>query len=155
MWWYPHSESWVGSQFYPILHGDRYSLLKAVLKDDVELIDKIVDENKFDINSPLDLLQGVNAATIAAEYDKLEMLHYLHLKGADINNGSGKFKITPLMAAVNRWNPWIVEYLLEQGVDQSVKDVFGFTALDKAKARNLKTITIMLKNPPKVNSEEI
>lgn len=121
---------WQGSQFYPVMHGDRYSLLKAVLRDDIELIDQIIDEKKFDIDSPLELLRGLNAVAIAAEFDKLEMLHYLHLKGANINKGSGIFKLTPLMTATMKWNTRCVEYLLENGVDINAKDTLGLTAFD-------------------------
>ena len=80
--------------------------------EDIEAIDKIVDEKKFDINAPIELCWGLNAAAIAAEADKLEMLHYLYLKGANISQGSGKYQITPMMAAVNKWNTRCVEFLL-------------------------------------------
>ena len=56
------------------------------------------------------------------------MLHLLDLYGADLSSGVGKFKTTPLMAALAKWNVRIIDYLMERGVDPSVKDSFGFTA---------------------------
>lgn len=50
------------------------------------------------------------------------------------------------MAASERWNARIVDYLLERGVDPTVKDKFGFTALRKAELRNLRTISLMIKS---------
>lgn len=73
------------------------------------------------------------------------MLHLLDLYGADLSIGVGKFNNTPLMSALSRWNVRIIDYLMERGVDPTVKDSFGFTALRKAEIRNLRTIGSMLK----------
>jgi hypothetical protein len=73
------------------------------------------------------------------------VLHLLDLYGADLNSGVGKFNTTPLMSALSRWNVRIIDYLMERGVDPTVKDSFGFTALRKAEIRNLRTIGGMLK----------
>ena len=48
------------------------------------------------------------------------------------------------MEAQHRWDVRIVDYLMERGVDPKVKDVYGFTAKNKAKIRNLRTIHSML-----------
>ena len=97
------------------------------------------------INDPVDHDQKFSAATLACHLDKLEVLHLLDLYGADLNLGVGKFNNTPLMAALSRWNVRIIDYLMERGVDPTVKDSFGFTALRKAEIRNLRTISSMLK----------
>jgi len=76
--------------------------------------------------------------------DKLEVLHFLDLKGADLSAPSGKFKFTPLMTGLMSWNVRIIDYLMERGVDPYVKDKYGFTALQKAKIKNFKTIHSML-----------
>lgn len=64
--------------------------------------------------------------------------------GADLSSGFGKFKTTPLMAALAKWNVRIIDYLMERGVDPTVQDSFGFTAKRKAEIRNLRTISSML-----------
>ena len=72
------------------------------------------------------------------------MVHFCDMKGADLNDGAGKFANTPLMVATNRWNVRIVDYLIERGVDPFRKDSFGFTATRKAQIKNLRTIGSML-----------
>jgi hypothetical protein len=49
------------------------------------------------------------------------------------------------MTATNRWNVRVVDYLIERGVDPTVEDTFGFTAMRKAEIKNLRTIASMLK----------
>ncbi len=83
---------------------------------------------------------------MACYLDKLEVLHFLDLHNADLSQGAGRFNNTPLMTALSKWNVRIIDYLLERGVDSSVKDSFGFTALKKAELRNLRTISLMLKS---------
>ena len=48
------------------------------------------------------------------------------------------------MTAVMRWNVRIIDYLMERGVDPYVKDKFGFTAKQKAKYKQFRTIYSML-----------
>jgi len=66
--------------------------------------------------------------------------------GADLSAGAGKFKQTPLMAALSKWNVRIIDYLMERGVDPYQKDTYGFTACRKAEIRQLRTIHAMLKD---------
>ena len=82
--------------------------------------------------------------SLACHLDKLEVLHCLDLHGADLSSGTGQFGNTPLMEALHRWDVRIIDYLMERGVDPSVKDTYGFTAKQKAKIRNLRTIHSML-----------
>jgi ankyrin repeat protein len=70
--------------------------------------------------------------SLACHLDRLEILHYLDLRGADLNSGAGKQRFSPLMVSVMRWNVRIIDYLLERGVDPYEKDCYGFTALRKA-----------------------
>lgn len=74
----------------------------------------------------------------------MEILHFLDLRGADLSAGAGKHGNTPLMAALMNWNVRVIDYLTERGVDPGVKDSYGFTALRKAKIKNLRTIQSML-----------
>ena len=106
-------------------------MLRAVCESDWEGVDKALEEG-WDINAGVELHRGLNSIAIAAEINNLEMVHYLHLKGADINMQSGVFKTTPLMAATMMWNTKIVEYFLYKGVDLKVTNIHGFTALQLA-----------------------
>ena len=81
---------------------------------------------------------------MAAHLDKLEVLHFLDLHGADLSSGAGKINTTPLMAGMMNWNVRIIDYLTERGVDPTIKDKYGFTALRKAQIKNLRTIQSML-----------
>lgn len=117
--------------------------MRAVCKGDIDTIDDLLDSG-YDIDSPIELSRGLTAAGVAAETDNLEILHYLHLKGANLSTGAGSFGITPLMAATGQWNTRIIEFLLSRGVDSNIKDTFGFTALEKAEMKNLRTIKTML-----------
>lgn len=76
--------------------------------------------------------------------NKLEVLHALDLHGADLSLAAGKQKFSPLMTALMRWNVGVIDYLMERGVDPSVKDKYGFTAKDKAKIKQFRTIHSML-----------
>ena len=53
---------------------------------------------------------------------------------------------TPLMLAVNNWNVRMIEYLIERNADPTLKDKFGFTSKEKAKIKNLNTISNILED---------
>ena len=72
------------------------------------------------------------------------MLHFLDMKGANLDAGAGKMNSTPMMCGVMNWNVRMIDYLMERGVDPNVKDIYGFTAVQKAKIKNYKTIHSML-----------
>lgn len=84
--------------------------------------------------------------TLAAHIDNLEVLHCLDLHGANLSQGGGKYQNTALMTALSRWNVRIIDYLMERGVDPTIKDSFGFTAKRKAEIKNLRTISSMLES---------
>jgi hypothetical protein len=98
----------------------------------------------WDINAIVDHEQKFNAASLAAHLDKLEVLHFLDLRGANISKAAGKFGNSPLMTGLMSWNVRIIDYLTERGVDPFVEDQFGFTALRKAKIKNFRTISSIL-----------
>ena len=87
-----------------------------------------------------------SAVTLAAHIDNLEVLHCLDLHGANLSQGGGKYQNTALMTALSRWNVRIIDYLMERGVDPTIKDSFGFTAKRKAEIKNLRTISSMLES---------
>ena len=119
-------------------------MLKAICKNDFKTVEKCVKEDGFDINGIIDKQQKYNAMTLACHLDNLEMVHFLDILGASLNESKGINGTTPLMAATNRWNVRIVDYLIERGADPYVKDAYGFTVTEKAKIKNLKTIHSML-----------
>ena len=68
-----------------------------------------------------------------------------NINQADVNG------ITPLMRAVSNQNILLVQKLLEQGADKSIKNIWGDTAIDIAQKRENKKI-ISLLNENKKNS---
>ena len=89
--------------------------MKAVIDNDLDTIDDMLAHD-FDINRSLELKRGLSAAAVAAESGNLDMLHYLFVHGADLTKPSGKFGITPLMAAVTSYNTAVVEFILSRDV---------------------------------------
>lgn len=118
-------------------------VLQAICEGDIGQLESYLKLG-WVIDSPVDYDKKFNAVTLACHLDKLEVLHLLDLHGANLNSGVGKFNNTPLMAALAKWNVRIIDYLMERGVDPTVKDSFGFTARRKAEIRNLRTIESML-----------
>lgn len=96
-------------------------MLTAVCEDDYDKMEKCLKDG-WDLNEPVDHEGKYNAVALAAHLDKLEVLHFLDLKGANISKGSGKHNFTPLMTGMMSWNVRIIDYLMERGVDPTVKD---------------------------------
>ena len=48
------------------------------------------------------------------------------------------------MTAMMSWNVRIIDYLTERGVNPYEKDKYGFSAVEKAKIKNFRTIQSML-----------
>jgi len=110
--------------------------LQAVCDGDIKQLERCLSLGlALDINQTIDHDGKFSAATLAAHLDKLEVLHFLDLHGADLNKGAGKFSNTPLMTALMRWNVRVIDYLMERRVDPHVKDTFGFTAKRKAQIK--------------------
>ena len=135
--------SWHSSRHFPQYHTLRYQMLKGVCEGKIEEIEQCLSEG-WDINATIDHEGRYNAVSLAAHLDKLEMLHFLDLRGAELSKGAGKFNFTPLMSGMMNWNVRVIDYLTERGVDPFVKDSYGFTALKKSKIKNLRTIQSML-----------
>lgn len=135
--------SWHSNRHFPQFHSLRYRMLEAVCTGDIEALDDCLKQG-WPINETIDYEGKYSAASLAAHLDKLEVLHLLDLRGADLESGVGRFKNTPLMTALMSWNVRIIDYLTERGVDPYITDEFGFTALKKAKIKNLRTISSML-----------
>ena len=117
--------------------------MQAVIDGDFDKLEGVLKKG-WDINQVIDKEGQFNAVTLACHLDKLEVLHFLDMHGADLSQGVGKFESTALMSALNRWNVRIIDYLMERGVDPSITDKFGFTAKRKAEIKQLRTIHSML-----------
>lgn len=135
--------SWHSNRHFPQYHSIRHRVLHAVTTKNIAELEDCLREG-WDINAIVDHSGKYNAATLAAHLDHLEVLHFLDLRGADLNTGVGIMQNTPLMSAMMNWNVRIIDYLTERGVDPFVKDKFGFTASRKAKIKKLNTIYSML-----------
>ncbi len=90
---------------YPLFLRPKYRLMRGVLSENIKEIDFCLDVLKVDINDELDEYdeRGFTAASLAAKYDKLEALHYLDMRGADLNRPDSLEGNTPLMNAVINW----------------------------------------------------
>ena len=124
------------------IRGDKYSpdqyAPKNTNNDGVVPEWKQISSQKLNINDPVDLKRGINAYALAAELDKLEVLHYLELRGATsdcVSQPSSKYMLTPLMLAVNTWNVRVIEYLFKRVWNPNITDIYGMTAKDKAKIK--------------------
>ena len=80
--------SWHSTRQFPQYHTLRYRMLTAVCKSDFNEIERCLDEG-WDINEAIDHGGKYNSASLAAHLDKLEVLHFLDLKGADISSPAG------------------------------------------------------------------
>ena len=72
-----NEQTWYSERHFPTFHDQpRYRLLLAVCEENYDDVDKVLEEG-FDVNSSVELLRGLNAISVAAELNKLEMVHYL------------------------------------------------------------------------------
>ena len=79
---FPTKAVWYSPRDYPLhIEESRFKMVKGVVEENYQLIDEALQEG-FDINESADLKLGINAYSLAAELDKLEVLHYRELKGA-------------------------------------------------------------------------
>lgn len=122
---------------YP--HTRKYRLTKAICEKDINEVKLVLDEG-FNVNSQeVDEKYKYKALGLAASLNRVGILEYLLLRGADLNvqdaNGN-----TPLMLAVLNWQYDSIKYLVERGANIGAKDKYGFTAIDKAKFRGLTSI---------------
>lgn len=148
---------------------NRYKLIYAIWEEKYHLIKEVYDSG-FNFHTPLDYKKGLDAFSLATEWDKLEILHYLELLSssksslsqppstppkstipADIHHSH---KLTPLMIAVNTWNVKMIEYLISRKVDPLIKDKYNTTAKQKAEVKNLNTISNILGEYEKEYSQE-
>ena len=118
--------SWHSLRYEP-KHTLRHRAMLAVCRGDADALEKCIDEG-WDIHATVDRRGRFNTLTLACHLDQLELVHLCDIKGANLSQPFGEEQVTPMMAALGRWNVRIVDYLIERKVDPNVKDKFGFTA---------------------------
>ena len=78
-------------------------------------------------NGQINIWQAVAKGNIVALKDFLS-------RGVDINIRSSGEDITPLTCAVDNYQTAVVRFLLEQGADPNIRDLFGWSPLMYASA---------------------
>jgi len=124
------------SSVYP--HTKRYRLLKAICEKDINEVKLVLDEG-FDLSSDVDHKYNYKALGLASSLNRVGIIEYLLLRGADINAKDSQGN-TPLMHAVVNFQYDAIRFLLDNGADLHAKDKYGFTAADKARFRGLASI---------------
>lgn len=80
---------------------------------------------------------------VCAKGTSIEIIKLLLVNGANIN-ALNHWNITPLMYAGFYGNTKIINFLLDQGADKSLKNYWGATAKDKAAENNHSDCVILL-----------
>jgi len=116
---------------------------------DTDLLMLLIDSGAdlFDFDE-----EGVSIFDMAITYDNLEMVKYLIENGMDVNQTNRRSGFTSLMAAACYGRVEIAKILLENNVDQTAKDLKGFSAIDFARKMNKKSVLALLdydENDPK------
>jgi hypothetical protein len=96
--------------------------------EDVRLLAKRAGNVNITDNAGWPLL---SIASARADGKALEMVRILHEEGADLNYGGSGLNY-PLFIAVQSGNADVVQYLLENGADYRVRDIYGMTLTDFA-----------------------
>lgn len=142
----PHiGQDWGNYPIYPLgmkalpnrqFLSKRRQLYRAIIDTDFDKIDKIAEENTFNLTSEIlnpDL--NLTAMGMATTLNLLEVVHYLTKRGVDLEHKIGPYCKTALHLAVENGNELLAKYLLNNGADLTAKDIFGFDVYDKAEFR--------------------
>ena len=98
----------------------------AIRGGDLTIMSQLLSATNIDVHSVNTF--GGSAAHIAAEEGHTEILAALYFKGAHMDATDARGK-TPLMCAAHRNRPAAVQWLLRIGVDASLSDSEGATAM--------------------------
>eukprot|EP00211_Chloroparvula_japonica_P013604 CAMPEP_0119131818 /NCGR_PEP_ID=MMETSP1310-20130426/10651_1 /TAXON_ID=464262 /ORGANISM="Genus nov. species nov., Strain RCC2339" /LENGTH=125 /DNA_ID=CAMNT_0007122413 /DNA_START=81 /DNA_END=458 /DNA_ORIENTATION=+ len=111
----------------------------AVRTGDLKGVKECVEKEGADVNM---VSQDTNKRTPmhwAADFGHVDVLKYLHSKGADPNAKDG-FGITPLLAAVYESHEDAVKFLVGVGADKGAKGPDGMTAYEAADKASIKQL---------------
>lgn len=111
------------------------------LRCDEELLELLVDAGAdlFDVDE-----EGVSVFDVAVTYNNPMMVKRIIDAGIDVNETRRNSGFTPLMAAVCYNRREIVELLLDNGADKSLRDRLGLTGADYAKKTHRKQMLKLL-----------
>lgn len=124
------------------------AIVKFQIKDLEKLLEKESENSKIFDETILEDFQ-LTAIGLAASIGNIEALHFLLLKGVNINQRIGQYQKTPLHLAVENNQELLVKFLLHNGADLLAKDNLGFDSYEKAENRgiyNMKKILDYFKN---------
>jgi ankyrin repeat protein len=160
------------NRWLELLKSDDYLGLKKYIKSGADILEKneagesvlacalrarceietlmLLIDNGADIFDVDD--EGVSIFDMAITYDNTDMVNYLIEQGKDVNETSRKSGFTALMGAACYGRVEIAKILLQNGANQYVRDLKGFSAIDFARKMNKKSILSLLdydENAPK------
>jgi hypothetical protein len=138
-WWMDHEITtmyYLGDKAFPdqIFTSNRKKVYKAIINKDFTALESLLN-NGFNLNEIVLPDFGYTALGLAASLDSIEMVHYLTIRGADLEQLNGPFKKTALHLAVEFNSELTTKFLLNKGADINAKDGFGFTVHEKAENR--------------------
>jgi len=112
------------------------AIVKFNVKDLEKLLEKESENSKIFNEIILDDFQ-LTALGLACSIGNLEAVHFLLLKGVNINQKIGQYEKTPLHLAVENNQELLVKFLLHNGADLFAKDKLGFDSYEKAENRGI------------------
>jgi len=132
----------LGIKLFPdrYLISQKRKVYNAIVKFDMKQLESLLEDEKE--NSKifheiiLDYFQ-TTAMGLACSIGNIEAVHFLLLKGVNINQKSGKNEKTPLHLAVENNQDLLVKFLLHNGADLYAKDKFGFDVYEKSENRGI------------------
>jgi len=121
------------NRFFTSLNNQVY---RAIIDSDFQKLSNIFDKENFEITKEIVLPElGLTAIGMACAINKIEVVHYLLKRGADVNFPIGPFGKTPLHIAIENGHELLAKFLLNNGADINAKDNFGLDVYEKSEFR--------------------
>ena len=117
--------------------GESVLACALIAKCDLDIVMLLIDSaaDVFDFDD-----EGVSIFDLAVTYDNITIVKYILEKGIDVNSTQRRSGFTSLMAASCYGRFEMAKLLLENGANQNMQDLKGFTAIDFARKMNKKSI---------------
>lgn len=132
----------LGIKLFPdrYLISQKRKLYNLIVKFDIQELEKFLEKEKE--NSKI--LEGIilddfqlTALGLSCVIGNIEAVHYLLLKGVNIEQKNGTTEKTPLHLAVENNHELLVKFLLAHGANPHSEDKYGFNCYDKAENRGI------------------
>ena len=119
------------------------AMKRAIIRNDINQVKNILDKG-FNVNTPG--IRNWTPLIYAAYYGRYEIADFLLKRGADPNL-RGKYGETALIEASceGRGGAKMVQLLIDKGAKIDIVDVYGYVALDYARASSRHSIIAILK----------